>query len=51
MPDSYFCFTIGTDGEQSNRVIVNKQAGEILNIEAPPGFGAGVGMFYWREMD
>jgi len=43
--------TIGTDGEQSNRVIVNKQAGEILNIEAPPGFGAGVGMFYWREMD
>ena len=43
--------TIGTDCEQSNRVIVNKQAGEILNIEAPPGFGAGVGMFYWREMD
>jgi type IV pilus assembly protein PilY1 len=43
--------TIGTDGEQSNRVIINKQAGEILNIEAPPGFGSGVGMFYWREMD
>jgi type IV pilus assembly protein PilY1 len=43
--------TIGTDGDTSNRVIVNKQAGEILNIEAPPGFGSGVGMFYWREMD
>jgi Tfp pilus tip-associated adhesin PilY1 len=43
--------TIGTEEDTSNRVIVNKQAGEILNIEAPPGFGAGVGMFYWREMD
>jgi type IV pilus assembly protein PilY1 len=43
--------TIGTDGDTSNRVIINKQAGEILNVEAPPGFGLGIGMFYWREMD
>jgi type IV pilus assembly protein PilY1 len=43
--------TIGADGEKSNRVIINKQEGEILNIEAPPGFGVGVGMFYWREID
>jgi type IV pilus assembly protein PilY1 len=43
--------TIGTDGDTSNRVIINKQTGEIMNVQAPPGFGAGVGMFYWREMD
>ena len=36
--------------EGGNRVIINKQEGELWNFEAPPGFGAGVGQFYWREL-
>lgn len=46
--------TIGTDGggggNDPNRVIINKQDGSIVNIDAPPGFGAGIGQFYWREL-
>jgi type IV pilus assembly protein PilY1 len=41
--------TVGTDGDATNRVIINKQGGEIVNFEAPPGFN-GHGMFYWREL-
>lgn len=41
--------TVGTEGDSSNRVIVNKQGGEVLNFEAPPGFKA-YGMYYWREL-
>jgi type IV pilus assembly protein PilY1 len=40
--------TVGTDGDSSNRVIINKQGGEIINFEAPPGY-SGYGMWYWRE--
>jgi len=36
--------------EGGNRVIINKQEGDLWNFEAPPGFGAGVGQFYWREL-
>jgi hypothetical protein len=47
--------TIGVDGgggtsNDPNRVIINKQDGSIVNIDAPPGFGAGIGQFYWREL-
>jgi type IV pilus assembly protein PilY1 len=35
---------------RGNRVIVNKQEGDLENFEAPPGFGSGVGQFYWREL-
>jgi type IV pilus assembly protein PilY1 len=42
--------TIGASGGTSNRVIVSKQGGDVVNLEAPPGFGAGIGMFYWREL-
>jgi type IV pilus assembly protein PilY1 len=41
--------TVGTGGDATNRVIINKQGGEIVNFEAPPGF-VGHGMFYWREL-
>ncbi|MGH7289506.1 MAG: pilus assembly protein [Myxococcota bacterium] len=41
--------TVGPNGEGSNRVIVSKQGGDVVNIEAPPGF-PGSGMFYWREL-
>jgi len=41
--------TVGTGGDATNRVIINKQGGEIVNFEAPPGF-SGHGMFYWREL-
>lgn len=43
--------TIGTGDPDSNRVIINKQGGEIMNLQAPPGFGAGIGIFYWRELE
>jgi hypothetical protein len=33
-----------------NRVIINKQEGSIENIDAPEGFGSGVGQFYWRQL-
>jgi len=36
-------------GDATNRVIVNKQSGEIVSFEAPPGF-SGHGLFYWREI-
>jgi type IV pilus assembly protein PilY1 len=41
--------TVGANGESSNRLIISKQGGEIINIDAPPGF-PGSGMFYWREL-
>jgi hypothetical protein len=41
--------TVGTEGDSSNRMIVNKQDGEVMSLEAPPGF-QGTGMFYWREL-
>ena len=41
--------TVGSSGDSSNRLIVSKQGGEIINIEAPPGF-PGSGVFYWREL-
>jgi type IV pilus assembly protein PilY1 len=36
--------------EGGNRVIINKQEGDLQNFEAPPGFGSGVGQFYWRQL-
>jgi type IV pilus assembly protein PilY1 len=41
--------TVGNDGDSTNRVIINKQGGEIINFEAPPGY-SGYGMWYWREV-
>ena len=41
--------TVGANGESSNRLIISKQGGDIINLEAPPGF-PGSGMFYWREL-
>ena len=37
--------------EGGNRVIINKQEGDLENFEAPPGFGSGVGQFYWRQLN
>jgi Tfp pilus tip-associated adhesin PilY1 len=37
------------DGPSANRLIISKQGGDIINIDAPPGF-PGSGMFYWREL-
>jgi type IV pilus assembly protein PilY1 len=42
--------SIDTGSGTANRVIVSKQGGDIINIEGPPGFGAGIGLFYWREL-
>jgi hypothetical protein len=36
-------------GGGGNRVIINRQDGGIVNVEAPPGFST-FGMFYWREL-
>jgi type IV pilus assembly protein PilY1 len=41
--------TVGANGDTSNRLIISKQGGDIINIDAPPGF-PGSGMFYWREL-
>ncbi len=41
--------TVGADGDSTNRLIISKQGGDIINIDAPPGF-PGSGMFYWREL-
>lgn len=43
--------TISSDGSSSsgNRVIVNKQQGDVSNIEAPTIPGSGMGVLYWRE--
>ena len=41
--------TVGTEGDTSHRVIINQQGGEIISLQAPPGF-QGSGMFYWREL-
>jgi type IV pilus assembly protein PilY1 len=41
--------TVGAGGDMTNRLIISKQGGEIINLEAPPGF-PGSGMFYWREL-
>jgi type IV pilus assembly protein PilY1 len=41
--------TVGAAGDISNRVIISKQGGDIVNIEAPPGFPQS-GSFYWREL-
>jgi len=43
--------SISSDGgaSDSNRVIVNKQQGDISNIEAPPIPSGGAGVLYWRE--
>ncbi len=43
--------TISSDGasEDGNRVIVNKQQGDVSNIEAPEIPGGGAGVLYWRE--
>jgi hypothetical protein len=41
--------TVGSDGDSTNRLIISKQGGDIINIDAPPGF-PGSGMFYWREL-
>jgi type IV pilus assembly protein PilY1 len=43
--------TISSDGgsSDSNRVIVNKQQGDVSNIEAPPIPSGGAGVLYWRE--
>jgi len=40
----------GGDDDDVNRVIMNKQSGELLNLPAPPGFNAGIGQMYWREL-
>jgi len=42
--------TVGTGGDASNRIIMNEQSGDIVNIEAPPGFDAGIGQMYWRQL-
>jgi type IV pilus assembly protein PilY1 len=41
--------TVGTEGDGSNRVIINKQGGEILSLVSPPGFKI-FGLYYWREL-
>jgi type IV pilus assembly protein PilY1 len=41
--------TVGSDGDITNRVIISKQGGDIINLEAPPGFPVS-GSFYWREL-
>jgi type IV pilus assembly protein PilY1 len=41
--------TVGANGESSNRVIISKQGGDIINLEAPKGKTAS-GAFYWREL-
>jgi type IV pilus assembly protein PilY1 len=41
--------TVGAGGDGTNRLIISKQGGDIINLEAPPGF-PGSGMFYWREI-
>jgi len=43
--------TIASDGSSSsgNRVIINKQQGDVSNIEAPDIPGGGQGVLYWRE--
>jgi type IV pilus assembly protein PilY1 len=41
--------TVGAGGDSTNRLIISKQGGDIINLEAPPGF-PGSGMFYWREL-
>lgn len=41
--------TVGADGDSTNRLIISKQGGDIINIDAPPGFPTS-GMFYWREL-
>ena len=41
--------TVGGGGDGTNRLIISKQGGDIINLEAPPGF-PGSGMFYWREL-
>jgi hypothetical protein len=43
--------TISSDGSSSsgNRVIVNKQQGDVSNIQAPTIPGSGLGVLYWRE--
>jgi type IV pilus assembly protein PilY1 len=41
--------TVGSGGDGTNRLIISKQGGDIINLEAPPGF-PGSGMFYWREI-
>lgn len=43
--------TISSDGASSdgNRVIVNKQQGDVSNIQAPDVPGGGAGVLYWRE--
>lgn len=43
--------TISSDGSSSsgNRVIVNKQQGDVSNIQAPNIPGGGAGVLYWRE--
>ena len=40
----------GSGSPNPNRVIINKQDGELATEDAPPGFGAGIGQFYWREL-
>jgi len=42
--------TVGAGGDGTNRLIISKQGGDIINLEAPPGF-PGSGMFYWRELE
>jgi type IV pilus assembly protein PilY1 len=41
--------TVGAAGDVTNRVIISKQGGDIINIGAPPGFPTS-GSFYWREL-
>lgn len=40
--------TIGSEGDPSNRIIINKQDGELLNLQGPPGFESS-GLHYWKE--
>jgi hypothetical protein len=42
--------TVGASGDSSNRVIISKQGGDIVNEGAPPGFPVS-GTFYWRELN
>jgi len=42
--------TVGSSGDASNRVIISKQGGDIINVGAPPGFPTS-GAFYWRELE
>jgi type IV pilus assembly protein PilY1 len=39
----------GGGGSDANRVIVNKQQGDVSNIEAPEIPNGGAGVLYWRE--